>query len=233
MQKTALIIEDDINIADLIHMYLEKDDFKTIVSHDGNDGIENFKYYKPDIIILDLMLPSIDGWEILRQIRKTDNKTPVIILSARSDTVDKVGGLDIGADDYLTKPFEAKELLARVHAVMRRSAGEEEKTKIVDLDKLRIDLNSYDLVVNGVKTNATPKEIELLFYLASHPDKVFARNQLLSEIWGFDYFGDSRTVDVHIKRIREKLVDISSKWEIKTVWGIGYKFGAAEEKESA
>ena len=180
---------------------------------------------RPDLVLLDIMLPVMDGWGVLRTIRQ-DSQTPVIMLTAKGETNDKVQGLKQGADDYLTKPFEMKELLARVEAVLRRAGGEDDKTKPRRLvfDKLIIDLDSFELIVDGKRIETPPKEMELLYHLASSPNRVFTRNQLLDEVWGFDYFGDSRTVDVHVKRLREKLEGVSDKWSLKTVWGVGYKF---------
>ena len=225
MNKKALIIEDDGNIAELLRLYLEKDGFDVQRAADGGEGMEMFRAFAPDIILLDIMLPVMDGWSVLREVRKA-GKTPVIMLTAKSETPDKVSGLELGADDYMTKPFEPKELLARIHAVMRRSddGGEQKKTKRLEFDKLIVDLDSYELVVDRKRIDTPPKELELLFHLASAPNRVFTRNQLLDEVWGFDYFGDSRTVDVHVKRLREKLEGVSEQWSVKTVWGVGYKF---------
>ena len=224
MSKKALVIEDDGNIAELLRLYLEKDGFEVSRAADGGDGVSQFRLFQPDIVLLDIMLPVMDGWGVLREIRKT-SRVPVIMLTAKSETPDKVSGLELGADDYVTKPFEVKELLARIHAVMRRSdEPEETKKKRLEFDRLIIDLDSYELIVDGKRVDTPPKEMELLYHLASSPNRVFTRNQLLDEVWGFDYFGDSRTVDVHVKRLREKLEGVSDKWSVKTVWGVGYKF---------
>ena len=224
MPKKVLIVEDDANIAELLHLYLEKEGFGTQVAKDGGKGIELFRSFQPDLVLLDLMLPVMDGWSVLKKIREGD-KTPVIMLTAKGETEDKVSGLEQGADDYIVKPFEMKEVLARIHAVLRRSGAEEEQgEKKLSFDKLVINLDSYELLVNGQRVDTPPKELELLFHLASSPNRVFTRNQLLDEVWGFDYFGDSRTVDVHIKRLREKVEDVSEQWALKTVWGVGYKF---------
>ena len=224
MSKKALIIEDDGNIAELLRLYLEKDGFEVQRASDGGEGLELFRTYGPDLILLDIMLPVMDGWSVLREIRK-ESRTPVIMLTAKSETPDKVNGLELGADDYITKPFEPKELMARIHAVMRRSdEPEQKKSNRLEFDKLVVDLDSYELIVDGKRVDTPPKELELLFHLASSPNRVFTRNQLLDEVWGFDYFGDSRTVDVHVKRLREKLEGVSSQWSVKTVWGVGYKF---------
>ncbi len=224
MAQKVLIIEDDNNIAELLHLYLEKEGFETAVAGDGGKGVELFHTFSPDLVLLDIMLPVMDGWEVLKRIRE-DSKIPVIMLTAKGETTDRVSGLEMGADDYIVKPFEMKEVLARIHAVLRRTSpdGEPAPKKLV-YDKLVINLDSYELLVNGQRVDTPPKELELLFHLASSPNRVFTRNQLLDEVWGFDYFGDSRTVDVHVKRLREKLEGVSDQWNLKTVWGVGYKF---------
>ena len=187
-----------------------------------------FAEHQPDLMLLDIMLPELDGWQVCREVRKYSNK-PIIMLTAKGETFDKVLGLELGADDYITKPFEAKEVLARIKAVLRRTSNSaspeaESGIKQVSYDNLSINLTNYELRVKGEKVDAPPKELELLYHLASNPNRVFTRDQLLDEVWGFDYYGDSRTVDVHVKRIREKLEGVSDKWEIKTVWSVGYKF---------
>ena len=226
MAQTVLIVEDDGNIAELLRLYLEKEGYMAAIAPDGGAGVELFRKLRPDLVLLDLMLPVLDGYGVLRAIR-ADSNTPVIMLTAKGETMDKVSGLKLGADDYITKPFEMKEVLARIEAVLRRS-GEGEKTadgpRRLTFDKLVIDLDAFELVVDGKKIDTPPKEMELLFHLAATPNRVYTRNQLLDEVWGFDYFGDSRTVDVHIKRLREKLEGVSSQWSLKTVWGVGYKF---------
>ena len=228
MAKKALVVEDDINIAELLRLYLEKDGFEVTVAGNGALGISEFEKVRPDLVLLDVMLPVMDGWSVLREIRSS-SKTPVIMLTAKGETLDKVSGLEMGADDYIVKPFEVKELLARIHAVLRRTgADEEKKTRKLEFDKLVIDMDSFELLVDGKHVDTPPKEMELLFHLASTPNRVYTRNQLLDEVWGFDYFGDSRTVDVHIKRLREKLENVSDKWNLKTVWGVGYKFELKE-----
>ena len=230
MPKKALVVEDDGNIAELLRLYLEKDGFEVQRAADGGEGVSLFRSFAPDIVLLDIMLPVLDGWGVLREIRR-DSRTPVIMLTAKSETPDKVSGLEMGADDYVTKPFEVKELLARIHAVMRRSDDPEEPAQTarrLSFDRLIVDLDSYELIVDGRRIDTPPKEMELLFHLASAPNRVFTRNQLLDEVWGFDYFGDSRTVDVHVKRLREKLEGVSEKWSLKTVWGVGYKFELTE-----
>ena len=229
MARKVLIVEDDNNIAELLHLYLEKEGFETQVAPDGGKGVELYRSFHPELVLLDIMLPVMDGWSVLKKIRETD-KTPVILLTAKGETNDKVQGLEGGADDYIVKPFEMKEVLARIHAVLRRYGAENgESEKKLSFDKLVINLDSYELVVDGRRIDTPPKELELLYHLAASPNRVFTRNQLLDEVWGFDYFGDSRTVDVHIKRLREKLEGVSDQWRLKTVWGVGYKFevGAA------
>ncbi|MBR2832804.1 MAG: response regulator transcription factor [Oscillospiraceae bacterium] len=225
MAKKALVVEDDINIAELLRLYLEKDDFEVTIAGDGGKGVAEFERVNPDLVLLDIMLPVMDGWAVCREIRASDRKVPIIMLTAKGETFDKVNGLEMGADDYIVKPFEVKELIARIHAVMRRYDGAPgEKPKRLVFDKLVIDMESFELIVDGQRVEAPPKEMELLYHLASSPNRVYTRNQLLDEVWGFDYFGDSRTVDVHIKRLREKLENVSDKWSLKTVWGVGYKF---------
>ncbi len=228
MSQKIVVIEDDINIAELLRLYLEKDGFEVRIAHDGGAGLKLAEDEKPDLVMLDIMLPVMDGWQVCRRLRKT-SKVPIIMLTAKGETEDKVTGLEMGADDYIVKPFEVKELLARVHAVLRRT-GEDAPAqgKKLTYDKLVINLDSYELIVDGKKIDTPPKEMELLYHLAATPNRVYTRNQLLDEVWGFDYFGDSRTVDVHIKRLREKLEGVSDKWALKTVWGVGYKFESDE-----
>ena len=230
MAKKVLVVEDDSNIAELLRLYLEKDGFDVFLAADGGEGIRRAQELQPDLILLDIMLPVVDGWVVCSEVRKT-SKVPIIMLTAKGETFDKISGLEMGADDYVTKPFEVKELMARIHAVMRRSEPDNTPhtaEKRLTFDKLVIDLDSYELIVDGKRVEAPPKEMELLYHLASSPNRVFTRNQLLDEVWGFDYFGDSRTVDVHIKRLREKLEGVSDKWSLKTVWGVGYKFESVE-----
>ncbi len=224
MERKVVVVEDDINIAELLRLYLEKDGFTVTVSHDGAEGLRLAEELKPELVMLDIMLPGMDGWQVCRRLRQT-SKVPIIMLTAKGETEDKVQGLEMGADDYIVKPFEVKELLARIHAVLRRT-GEDapQQGKKLTFDKLVINLDSYELIVDGKKIDTPPKEMELLYHLAATPNRVYTRNQLLDEVWGFDYFGDSRTVDVHIKRLREKLEGVSDQWELKTVWGVGYKF---------
>ena len=224
MRKKALVVEDDGNIAELLRLYLEKDGFECTIATNGALGIAEFERVRPDIVLLDIMLPVLDGWSVCREMRSLSN-VPIIMLTAKGETLDKVAGLEMGADDYLVKPFEVGELMARVHAVMRRvDMRDSPEGKKLTYDNLVIDMESFELMVSGKKIEAPPKEMELLFHLASSPNRVYTRNQLLDEVWGFDYFGDSRTVDVHIKRLREKLENVSDKWSLKTVWGVGYKF---------
>lgn len=224
MAKTVLIVEDDRNIADLLRLYLEKEGYTVVIAPDGMRGVEQFRTVHPSLVLLDVMLPGLDGWGVCRAIR-AESQTPIIMLTAKSETEDKVNGLKQGADDYITKPFEMKEVLARIEAVLRRSGIEPEKSRRrLEFDKLIIDMDAFELTVDGKKVPTPPKEMELLYHLASTPNRVYTRNQLLDEVWGFDYFGDSRTVDVHVKRLREKLEGVSDKWSLKTVWGVGYKF---------
>ncbi len=226
MAKSVLIVEDDQNIADLLRLYLEKEGYTAAIAADGGAGVEMFRTLRPDLVLLDVMLPVMDGWGVLGQIRK-EAQTPVIMLTARGEIGDKVSGLKMGADDYITKPFEMREVLARMEAVLRRSSVSEEgreKARKLTFDRLVVDMDAFELIVDGKKVDTPPKEMELLFHLASSPNRVYTRNQLLDEVWGFDYFGDSRTVDVHIKRLREKLEGVSEQWSLRTVWSVGYKF---------
>ena len=234
MGRNILVVEDDRNICDLIHMYLVKEGFDVRIAGDGGKAIEEFQKQVPDLILLDIMLPVMDGWSVCAKIRET-SKCPIIMLTAKGEVNDRIHGLEMGADDYLVKPFEMKELIARINAVLRRTEIPNDTSKRLTFDKLVIDLDSYELIVDGKKIDTPPKELELLYHLASTPNRVYTRNQLLDEVWGFDYFGDSRTVDVHIKRLREKIENVSSQWALKTVWGVGYKFelaGAPGAKES-
>ncbi len=219
--KKVLIVDDDTNICELLRLYLEKDGFDTVIANDGELAIVKFNLEEPDIILLDIMLPKLDGWQVCRAIRKT-SAVPIIMITAKGETFDKILGLDLGADDYVTKPFDTKEVVARVRAVLRRSAGGDEK--IVKYDKLTVNLTNYEMIVDGKVVDTPPKELELIYHLASNPNRVYSRDQLLDEVWGFEYYGDSRTVDVHVKRLRDKLEGISDQWSIKTVWSVGYKF---------
>jgi len=228
-KQKILIVDDDVNIAELISLYLTKECFDTRIVHNGEDALKEFENYQPNLILLDLMLPGIDGYEVCREIRKT-SKVPIIMLSAKGEVFDKVLGLELGADDYIIKPFDSKELVARVRAVLRRfnpipEQDKEEKItgKYVKYPDLIINISNYSVQYYGKNIEMPPKELELLYFLASNPNQVFTREQLLDHIWGYEYFGDTRTVDVHIKRLREKIKD-HNDWSIATVWGIGYKF---------
>ena len=223
MARNILVVEDDRNISDLIRMYLEKEGFEVRIAYDGGKAVEEFEKQQPDMVLLDIMLPVLDGWQVCARIRE-QAKTPIIMLTAKSDVTDRITGLEMGADDYLVKPFEMKELMARINAVLRRSEIPDDTKKKLTFDKLIINLDSYELTVDGKQVDTPPKELELLYHLAAAPTRVYTRNQLLDEVWGFDYFGDSRTVDVHIKRLREKVEGVSEQWDLKTVWGVGYKF---------
>ena len=220
----VLIADDDSNISELIKVYFEKDGFETVTARNGKEAVELFKSEAPSIVILDVMMPEMDGWQVCREIRRVSN-IPIIMLTAKGETFDKVLGLELGADDYMVKPFDPKELIARVKAVLRRSETKEVSAeKELVFPNLTINLTNYELKINGNITEVPPKELELLYFLASNPNRVFTREQLLEQVWGFDYFGDSRTVDVHIKRLREKLEGAEANWQLKTVWGVGYKF---------
>ncbi len=220
-----MIADDDKNICELLRLYLVKEGYDVCMAHDGEAAVALFEKEKPTLVLLDIMMPGIDGWEVCRRIRAKDN-TPVIMLTAKSETFDKVLGLELGADDYVVKPFDAKEIVARIKAVLRRCAPAEagQAEGVITYDGLSVDLTRYELKVDGKVVEAPPKELELLYYLASHPNRVFTRDQLLDEVWGFEYYGDSRTIDVHVKRLREKLEGAGGNWNLKTVWGVGYKF---------
>ena len=219
-----LVVDDDVNISELLRLYLEKEGYEVVIAYDGNQALELFNSQDPNLILLDIMLPVFDGWHVCREVRKTSN-VPIIMVTAKGETFDKVLGLELGADDYVSKPFDTKEVVARVKAVLRRvNSVNTSKSDVVRFDKLLINITNYELVVDGTSIDTPPKELELIFHLASNPNRVYTRDQLLDEVWGFDYYGDSRTVDVHIKRLREKLENVSDKWSLKTVWGVGYKF---------
>lgn len=220
-----LIVDDDKNICELLRIYIEKEGFEAAIANDGKTALEMFDIFAPDLTLLDIMLPGLDGWQVCREIRKKSSK-PIIMLTAKGEVFDKVLGLELGADDYVVKPFETKEVVARINAVLRRSLknDNDDENKIVSYENLSINLTNYELKVNGKQVDTPPKEMELIYHLASNPNRVFTRDQLLDEVWGFDYYGDSRTVDVHVKRLREKLEGVSDKWALKTVWGVGYKF---------
>lgn len=229
MARNILVVEDDRNISELIQMYLVKEGVDVRIAGDGGKAIEEFQKQVPDLILLDIMLPVMDGWTVCAKIRET-SKVPIIMLTAKSEVFDRIQGLEMGADDYIVKPFEMKELLARINAVLRRTEIPTDTSKKLAFDKLEINLDSYELLVDGQRVDTPPKELELLYHLAATPNRVYTRNQLLDEVWGFDYFGDSRTVDVHIKRLREKVENVSDQWALKTVWGVGYKFETAGAK---
>ena len=222
--RKILIVDDDLNICELLRLYIEKEGYTTAIANDGEQAVELFNREQPALILLDIMLPKMDGWQVCREIRKASD-CPIIMLTAKGEVFDKILGLELGADDYVVKPFEAKEVVARSRAVLRRTGGsDEDAVKEVRWDKLVINLTNYELIVDGKQIDTPPKELELLYHLASNPNKVFTRDQLLDQVWGFEYYGDSRTVDVHVKRIREKIDGVSDKWELRTVWGVGYKF---------
>lgn len=228
-QNKILIVDDDINICELLRLYMEKEGYKTLIANDGETAVNTALKENVDLVLLDVMLPKLDGWQVLREIRKT-SEVPIIMITAKGEVFDKVLGLELGADDYIAKPFDTKEVVARVKAVLRRSAPESKNdVKMVQYDKLQINLTTYELIVDGKTIDTPPKELELIFHLACNPNRVYKRDQLLDEVWGFDYYGDSRTVDVHIKRLREKLEGVSPEWSLKTVWGVGYKFETKSE----
>lgn len=231
MSNKILVVDDDLNICELLKLYLENEGYTAYVANDGQAAVDMFNEKSPDLVLLDIMLPKIDGWQVCREIRKTSS-VPIIMLTAKGETFDKVLGLELGADDYVTKPFDSKEVMARIKAVLRRAKGESENAasekKIVKYDKLEINIENYELKVDGKVIDTPPKELELIYHFASNPNRVYTRDQLLDEVWGFDYYGDSRTVDVHVKRLREKLEGVSDKWSLKTVWGVGYKFETKE-----
>ena len=226
--EKILVVDDDLNICELLRLYLTKDGYNVVVANDGQSAVSIFQEENPALVLLDVMLPKLDGWQVCREIRKF-SETPIIMLTAKGEVFDRVLGLELGADDYVVKPFDTKEIVARIKAVLRRSASSTvEEVKEVHYDKLSINLTNYELKVAGVQIDTPPKEMELIFHLAKNPNRVFTRDQLLDEVWGFDYYGDSRTVDVHVKRLREKLEGASDKWELRTVWGVGYKFETKE-----
>ena len=224
LDTKILVVDDDENICELLKLYFENEGYGVKLAHDGAEGLNFFKIYEPDLVLLDIMLPKKDGWQVCREIREMSAK-PIIMITAKGEVFDKVLGLELGADDYIAKPFDTKEVVARVKAVLRRSAPESKNDiKLLQYDKLQINLTTYELIVDGKAVDTPPKELELIYHLANNPNRVYKRDQLLDEVWGFDYYGDSRTVDVHIKRLREKLEGVSSQWNLKTVWGVGYKF---------
>ena len=226
-QNKILVVDDDKNICELLRLYLEKEGYAVTLAFDGREGLDAFAKNNPDLILLDVMMPNMDGWQVCREIRKT-SECHIIMITAKGETIDKVLGLELGADDYVVKPFDSKEVVARIKAILRRTSSAPEadnsSKKIVNFPKLSINLESYELKVDGKAIDTPPKELELLFHLASNPNRVYTRDQLLDEVWGFEYYGDSRTVDVHVKRLREKLEGVCEDWSLKTVWGVGYKF---------
>ena len=231
MSNKILVVDDDLHICELLKLYLENENYTVYVANDGQSAVDIFAAKAPDLVLLDIMLPKMDGWQVCREIRKSSS-VPIIMLSGKGETFDNVLGLERGADDYVTKPFEAKEVMARIKAVLRRTKGDGDSSaaekKTVIYDKLEINIVNYELKVNGVAVDTPPKELELIYHFASNPNRVYTRDQLLDEVWGFDYYGDSRTVDVHVKRLREKLEGVSEQWALKTVWGVGYKFETKE-----
>ena len=226
--EKILVVDDDLTSCELLRLYLTKHGYNVVVANDGQSAVSMFQEENPALVLLDVMLPKLDGWQVCREIRKF-SETPIIMLTAKGEVFDRVLGLELGADDYVVKPFDTKEIVARIKAVLRRSAATTvEEIKEVHYDKLSINLTNYELKVAGVQIDTPPKEMELIFHLAKNPNRVFTRDQLLDEVWGYDYYGDSRTVDVHVKRLREKLEGASDKWELRTVWGVGYKFETKE-----
>ena len=225
MDTKILLIDDDANIYDLVKIYLENEGYEVKVASDGAEGLSYFKMYEPDLVLLDIMLPKKDGWQVCREIREQSSK-PIIMITAKSEVFDKVLGLELGADDFIVKPFNVKELSARIKAVLRRCSANSSNNDddVIKFENIEISLQKYELKLAGKSVDVPPKELELLYFLASNSNHVFTRDQLLDKVWGFDYLGDSRTVDVHVKRLREKLEGVSDKWVLKTVWGVGYKF---------
>ena len=225
METKLLVVDDDSNICDMLKLYFENEGYKVKTACDGAEGVNSFKIYEPDLVLLDIMMPKKDGWQVCREIREMSSK-PVIMITAKGDVFDKVLGLELGADDFIVKPFDMKELSARIKAVLRRYNAHTKTSddEIVKFENIEISLQKYELKLNGKAIDIPPKELELLYFLASNCNRVFTRDQLLDKVWGFDYLGDSRTVDVHVKRLREKLEGVSDKWILKTVWGVGYKF---------
>ena len=225
LDTKILIVDDDSNICDLLKLYFENEGYEVKTANDGVEGVNFFKIYQPDIVLLDIMLPRKDGWQVCREIREMSSK-PIIMITAKGEVIDKVLGLEMGADDFVVKPFEMKELSARVRAVLRRyqTHTNQNDDEVIKFENIEISLQKYELKLRGKAVDVPPKELELLYFLASNYNRVFTRDQLLDKVWGFDYLGDSRTVDVHVKRLREKLEGVSDKWILKTVWGVGYKF---------
>ena len=224
-----MVVDDDQNICELLRLYLEKDGYTVVIANDGEEALAKFPAENPDLMLLDIMMPKLDGWQVCREIRKK-SQCPIIMITAKGETFDKVLGLELGADDYVVKPFDPKEIVARIKAIMRRTgkSASDNDVKEVSYDKLVVNMTKYELKVDGKVVDTPPKELELLYHLASNPNRVYTRDQLLDEVWGFEYYGDSRTVDVHVKRLREKLEGVSDQWCLKTVWGVGYKFEVKE-----
>lgn len=224
-----MVVDDDRNICELLRLYLEKEGYAVVIANDGEEALVKFASENPDLLLLDIMMPKLDGWQVCREIRKKSN-CPIIMITAKGETFDKVLGLELGSDDYVVKPFDPKEIVARIKAIMRRTgkASADNDSKEVNFDKLVVNMTKYELKVDGKVVDTPPKELELLYHLASNPNRVYTRDQLLDEVWGFEYYGDSRTVDVHVKRLREKLEGVSEQWTLKTVWGVGYKFEVKE-----
>lgn len=224
-----MVVDDDSNICELLRLYLEKEGYEAVIEENGAQALEHFDREQPDLILLDVMMPQLDGWQVCRELRKKSD-VPIIMLTAKGEVFDKVLGLELGADDYIVKPFETKEVMARIKAVLRRSGADgQKKYRELRYDKLTINMETFEMRVNGKPVDTPPKEMELIYHLASNPNRVFTRDQLLDEVWGFEYYGDSRTVDVHIKRLREKLDGVSPQWTLKTVWGVGYKFEVKDD----
>ena len=221
MNTKILVVDDEKNICELLRLYLEKEGYTVVMAFNGVQAVDLFKTEDPALVLLDIMMPNMDGWEVCRIIRERSS-VPIIMITAKGETFDKVMGLELGADDYIVKPYDMKEVIARIRAVLRRSVVED--SGIVTFDKLSVNITNYELKVDGIGIETPPRELELLYHLAKNPNRVYTRDQLLDEVWGFEYYGDSRTVDVHIKRLREKLEDVSDQWSLKTVWGVGYKF---------
>ncbi|MBQ6706277.1 MAG: response regulator transcription factor [Clostridia bacterium] len=228
-----MVVDDDSNICELLRLYLEKEGYEPLIEYNGAKALQDFDTLQPDLILLDVMMPQLDGWQVCRELRKKST-VPIIMLTAKGEVFDKVLGLELGADDYIVKPFEAKEVMARIKAVLRRSgAAGQKKYREIKFDKLSINMETFEMRVNGKPVDTPPKEMELIYHLASNPNRVYTRDQLLDEVWGFEYYGDSRTVDVHVKRLREKLDGVSPQWTLKTVWGVGYKFEVKDQVEGA
>ena len=226
LDTKILVVDDDNNISELLRLYFENEGYEVKTANDGAEGVNAFKAFEPDLVLLDVMMPKKDGWQVLREIREMSSK-PVIMITAKGDVFDKVLGLELGADDFVVKPFDTKELSARAKAVLRRYSAHnnrEDDGEVIKYEGIEISKQKYELKLNGKAIDIPPKELDLLYFLASNYNRVFTRDQLLDKVWGFDYLGDSRTVDVHIKRLREKLDGVSTKWQLKTVWGVGYKF---------